>query len=61
MPACPSLSSTRRLPSRYFSLEEGHEHYVGKVRVVRREAPDTLWQSYAFEFTERTAEWILQD
>jgi DNA-binding response OmpR family regulator len=39
----------------------GHEHYVGTVRVVRREAPDTLWQRYAFAFTERTAEWILQD
>jgi len=39
----------------------GHEQYVGRVRVVRREAPDTPWQSYAFEFTDRTPEWVLQD
>jgi response regulator RpfG family c-di-GMP phosphodiesterase len=39
----------------------GHEHYVGAVRVVRTEAPDTPWQRYAFQFTERTPEWILQD
>jgi DNA-binding response OmpR family regulator len=39
----------------------GHEHYVGKVRVVRKEAPDTPWQRYAFQFTERMPEWILQD
>jgi response regulator RpfG family c-di-GMP phosphodiesterase len=39
----------------------GHEHYVGRVRVVRREAPNTPWQRYAFQFTERLQEWILQD
>ncbi len=39
----------------------GHEHYVGRVRVVRREAPDTPWQRYAFQFTEKTPEWVLQD
>jgi hypothetical protein len=27
----------------------GHEHYVGRVRVVRTEAPDTPWQRYAFQ------------
>jgi response regulator RpfG family c-di-GMP phosphodiesterase len=39
----------------------GHEHYVGCVRMVRREAEGTPWQKYAFQFEERTAEWILQD
>ena len=39
----------------------GHDRYVGNVRVVRREAPDTPWQRYAFQFTERAPEWILQD
>lgn len=39
----------------------GHERYVGRVRVVRTEAPNTPWQRYAFQFTERTPEWILQD
>jgi DNA-binding response OmpR family regulator len=39
----------------------GHDRYVGKAKVVRREAPDTPWQRYAFQFTERSAEWILQD
>ncbi len=38
----------------------GGDRYAGKVHVVRREAPDTPWQKYAFRFTERTAEWILQ-
>jgi DNA-binding response OmpR family regulator len=39
----------------------GHDVYVGRVSVVRREAPDTPWQRYAFKFTERTPEWILQE
>jgi DNA-binding response OmpR family regulator len=34
--------------------------YVGRARVVRREAPDTPWQKYAFEFQEKTSEWVLQ-
>ncbi len=38
-----------------------HDRYVGRARVVRREAPDTPWQRYAFQFVERTPEWILQD
>ena len=44
-----------------FLSGSGHEKYVGRVRVVRREAPDTPWQRYAFQFIERTPEWILQD
>jgi DNA-binding response OmpR family regulator len=44
-----------------FLAGAGHEHYVGRVRVVRREAPDTAWQRYAFQFTEKTPEWVLQD
>ncbi|HEY6248377.1 MAG TPA: response regulator [Candidatus Angelobacter sp.] len=39
----------------------GRDLYVGSAKVVRREAPDTPWQRYAFQFTERTAEWILHD
>jgi DNA-binding response OmpR family regulator len=39
----------------------GHDRYVGRARIVRREAPDTPWQRYAFQFVERNAEWILQD
>lgn len=39
----------------------GHDRYVGTARAVRREAPNTPWQRYAFQFIERTAEWILQD
>jgi PilZ domain len=39
----------------------GHDRYVGQARVARREAPDTPWQRYAFEFTEKSAEWILQE
>jgi DNA-binding response OmpR family regulator len=44
-----------------FLTGAGHDRFVGKAKIVRREAPDTPWQRYAFQFTERTAEWILQD
>ena len=44
-----------------FLSEAGREHYVGKVSLVRKEAPDTPWQRYAFQFAERMPEWILQD
>ena len=44
-----------------FLSGSSHDCYVGRVRIVRREAPDTPWQRYAFEFTERSAEWILQE
>lgn len=39
----------------------GREQYVGSVRVVRREGEGTPWQRYAFQFIERTPEWILQE
>ena len=39
----------------------GREQYAGTVRVVRREAEGMPWQKYAFQFTERTSAWILQD
>jgi DNA-binding response OmpR family regulator len=44
----------------FLSGPEG-DHFAGSVKVVRREAPDTPWQRYAFHFTERTPQWILQD
>ena len=44
-----------------FLTGSGHDLYVGTVDVVRREAEGTPWQRYAFQFRERTAEWILQD
>ncbi len=44
-----------------FLTGSGHEQYVGRVRVVRTEVPNTQWQRYAFQFLERTPEWILQD
>ncbi len=37
----------------------GHDRYVGRVHVARKEAPGTPWQRYAFQFAERTPEWIL--
>jgi response regulator RpfG family c-di-GMP phosphodiesterase len=39
----------------------GRDCYVGTAKVVRREAPDTPWQRYAFQFVERTSEWILHE
>ncbi len=58
-----TLSLTLSTASSYlvFLSGAGHERYVGCVRVVRKEAPGTPWQRYAFQFTERTPEWILQD
>jgi DNA-binding response OmpR family regulator len=44
-----------------FMSGAAHEQYVGSVRVVRREAEGTPWQRYAFQFVERTPEWILQE
>ncbi len=46
---------------RVFLSGAGREQYVGTAKVVRREAPSTPWQRYAFQFTERTSEWILQE
>jgi hypothetical protein len=37
------------------------ERYIGSVRPIRREAAYTPWQEYAFQFVERTSEWILQE
>lgn len=36
------------------------DHYAGRARVVRTENPNTPWQRYAFQFVERSSEWILQ-
>jgi DNA-binding response OmpR family regulator len=57
LPLALSADSTLQV----FLSGAGHERYVGHARVVRREAPDTPWQRYAFQFVERTADWILQD
>lgn len=43
-----------------FVSNKGEDRYVGKARPVRREAPDTPWQRYGFQFTERSSEWIFQ-
>jgi hypothetical protein len=59
---CPLPMALRADASlQVFLSGAGHDRYVGLVRVVRKEAPDTPWQRYAFQFTERTPEWILQD
>jgi DNA-binding response OmpR family regulator len=59
---CPlSLSLPADCILQVFLTGAGLERFVGKAKVVRREAPDTPWQRYAFQFVERTAEWILQD
>ncbi len=44
-----------------FLTASGHERFVGTVKVVRTEAPDTPLQRYAFKFVERNSEWILQE
>lgn len=59
---CPlALSLPAYSTLQVFLTGAGQDRYVGRVRVVRREAPDTPWQRYGFQFVEQTAEWILQD
>jgi len=59
---CPlPLSLSKDATFQVFLSGSGHDRYVGSARVVRREAPDTPWQKYAFQFVERSAEWILQE
>jgi hypothetical protein len=43
-----------------FVSGKGEDRYVGLARPVRTEAPDTPWQRYGFQFTERSSEWIFQ-
>jgi DNA-binding response OmpR family regulator len=38
----------------------GTERYVGRARVVRKEAPGAPWQRYGFHFEDETIEWVLQ-
>jgi DNA-binding response OmpR family regulator len=55
------LSLSRDASFQVFLSSGGQDHFVGRVRVVRKENPDTPWQRYAFQFLERGAEWILQE
>jgi DNA-binding response OmpR family regulator len=41
-------------------LSAGQDRFVGRARPVRTEAQNTPWQRYGFQFSEKTAEWILQ-
>jgi len=36
------------------------ERFVGRARLVRREAGVAPWQRYGFQFEEKTREWVLQ-
>ncbi len=54
-----TLSADSRV--QVFLSGSGHDRYVGTARVIRREAPDTPWQRYAFQFIDRSPEWILQE
>jgi DNA-binding response OmpR family regulator len=38
----------------------GGEQYVGKARVVRSESNETSYPRYAFRFTEKSGQWVLQ-
>jgi hypothetical protein len=40
-------------------LSSGTERFVGKARVVRKEA-GAPWQRYGFQFLEKNSEWVLQ-
>lgn len=34
------------------------EHFVGRARIVRKEAPGAPWQRYGFQFQEKTSDWV---
>jgi DNA-binding response OmpR family regulator len=57
LPIGLSVSSTLQV----FLSGAHRDLYVGSARVARRENEGTPWQRYAFQFVERTSEWILQD
>jgi len=40
-------------------LVSGGERFVGRARVVRKEASETTWQRYGFQLEEKTGEWVL--
>ncbi len=56
-----SLTLSPEASYEVFLCGSGHDRYVGSVKLVRTEAPNTPLQRCAFKFAERTAEWILQD
>jgi hypothetical protein len=41
-------------------LLSGGEQLVGSARVVRSEITETPYPRYAFRFTEKTGQWVLQ-
>ena len=56
-----SLTLATHSSVQVFLSGAGQDRFVGRARVVRTEAPDTPWQRYGFQFTERSAEWILPE
>lgn len=36
------------------------ERFVGRAKIVRKEAPGAPWQRYGFHFQEKTSEWVFQ-
>jgi DNA-binding response OmpR family regulator len=55
-----SLSLPKEAVLTVFVSSKDEDRYVGRVRPVRTEAPDSPWQRYGFQFIERSAEWIFQ-
>jgi len=43
-----------------FLSSAGQDRYVARARAVRGDALNTPWQRYGFQFTESSAEWVLQ-
>jgi DNA-binding response OmpR family regulator len=57
---CSAALAQHSLAEVFVVSGEGKYTYAGTARVVRREHPDTPWQKYGFEFTDKTAQWVLQ-
>jgi len=57
---CPAALSKNSIVEVYVVGGGDKSNYAGSARVVRREAPDTPWQKYGFEFHSKTSHWVLQ-
>jgi len=56
-----SVALVKGTPVQVHLTAGGEERYAGRAQAVRREAPNSPWQRYGFEFLETTSDWVLQD
>lgn len=57
---CNSSTAIREEATVEVFLTGDMERFVGRARLVRREAGVAPWQRYGFQFLEKSREWVLQ-